>query len=95
MKIEQRIGRLDRIGQKHTVRIFNFSILGTIEERVLDVLTNRIRVFEETIGGLDPILGDVETDLRKVVPPRRCGREASVDAARILSTSRRSKPEHP
>ena len=66
MKIEQRIGRLDRIGQKQTVKIFNFSMLGTIEERVLDVLTNRIRVFEETIGGLDPILGDVETDLHKV-----------------------------
>ncbi|HEY5434203.1 MAG TPA: hypothetical protein VIK13_03120 [Candidatus Limnocylindrales bacterium] len=55
-----------RIGQKHPVRIFNFSMLGTIEERVLDVLSNRIRVFEETIGGLDPILGEVENDLRKV-----------------------------
>ena len=66
MKIEQRIGRLDRIGQKHPVKIFNFSMLGTIEERVLDVLTNRIRVFEETIGGLDPILGEVENDIRKV-----------------------------
>ena len=66
MKIEQRIGRLDRIGQKHPVKIFNFSMLGTIEERVLDVLTNRIRVFEETIGGLDPILGEVENDIGKV-----------------------------
>jgi superfamily II DNA or RNA helicase len=66
MKIEQRIGRLDRIGQKRPVMIFNFSILGTIEERVLDVLTNRIRVFEETIGGLDPILGEVESDIQRV-----------------------------
>jgi hypothetical protein len=66
MKIEQRIGRLDRIGQKHPVMIFNFSILGTIEERVLDVLSNRIKVFEETIGGLDPILGEVENDIQKV-----------------------------
>lgn len=66
MKIEQRIGRLDRIGQKHPVKIFNFSLLGTIEERVLDVLTRRIRVFEETIGGLDPILGEVENDISKV-----------------------------
>ncbi len=64
MKVEQRIGRLDRIGQKHDVRIFNFSVTGTIEERVLDVLANRIRVFEETIGGLDPILGAVESDLK-------------------------------
>jgi SNF2 family DNA or RNA helicase len=64
MKVEQRIGRLDRIGQKHDVRIFNFAVRGTIEERVLDVLANRIRVFEETIGGLDPILGAVESDLK-------------------------------
>lgn len=65
MKVEQRIGRVDRIGQKHEVRIFNFSVVDTIEERVLDVLSNRIRVFEETIGGLDPILGSVESDLKK------------------------------
>jgi SNF2 family DNA or RNA helicase len=67
MKVEQRIGRIDRIGQKHPVKIFNFSTIGTIEERVVEVLTRRIGVFEETIGGLDPILGSVEQDLRKVL----------------------------
>ena len=66
MKIEQRIGRLDRIGQKHPVVIFNFSVVGTIEERVLSVLSERIQVFEATIGGLDPILGGVESDFRAV-----------------------------
>lgn len=66
MKVEQRIGRVDRIGQKHPVKIFNFSTKSTIEERVVDVLTHRIRVFQETIGGLDPILGSVEADLRKI-----------------------------
>lgn len=66
MKIEQRIGRLDRIGQKQPVKIINFSIRGTIEERVLEVLSRRIRVFEETIGGLDPILGNVESDLQRL-----------------------------
>ena len=65
MRVEQRIGRLDRIGQRSPPWIFNFSVMGTIEERVLDVLANRIRVFEETIGGLDPILGDVESDLKR------------------------------
>ncbi|MEX2238130.1 MAG: helicase-related protein [Dehalococcoidia bacterium] len=67
MKIEQRIGRLDRIGQKYPVTIINFSVKGTVEDRVLEVLTNRIRVFEETIGGLDPILGSVEEDLKKIL----------------------------
>jgi len=66
MKVEQRIGRVDRLGQKHAVKVINFSILGTIEERVLDVLSRRIRVFEETIGGLDPILGDVSSSLRDI-----------------------------
>ena len=66
MKVEQRIGRLDRIGQTRPVKIFNFSTKGTIEERVLDVLASRIGVFKETIGGLDPILGEVESDLRKI-----------------------------
>ncbi len=66
MKVEQRIGRIDRIGQKRPVKIFNFSTVGTIEERVVDVLAERIGVFKETIGGLDPILGEVESDLRKI-----------------------------
>ena len=67
MRVEQRIGRVDRIGQENAVSIFNLWVKGTIEERVLDVLEKRIRVFEETVGGLDPILGDTETDIRKIL----------------------------
>jgi superfamily II DNA or RNA helicase len=67
MRVEQRIGRVDRIGQDHVVQIFNFRVKGTIEERVLNVLERRINVFEETVGGLDPILGDTEKDLRKIL----------------------------
>jgi SNF2 family DNA or RNA helicase len=66
MKVEQRIGRIDRIGQKHPVKIINFSTLGTIEERVVEVLSKRIGLFEQTVGGLDPILGEVERDLAKI-----------------------------
>jgi superfamily II DNA or RNA helicase len=80
MKVEQRIGRIDRIGQKHPVTIFNFSTKGTIEERVVQVLTTRIGVFKETIGGLDPILGEVESDLRKIF---QLGEE---EARRALAT---------
>jgi len=57
MRVEQRIGRLDRIGQRHVVRIQNLVAEGTIEERVERVLRERIGVFEESIGSLDPILG--------------------------------------
>ncbi|HWG63354.1 MAG TPA: helicase-related protein [Streptosporangiaceae bacterium] len=67
MKVEQRIGRVDRIGQDNVVQVFNFWVRGTVEERVLEVLDRRINVFEETVGGLDPILGDAEHDLKKIL----------------------------
>ena len=67
MRVEQRIGRVDRIGQEYAVSIFNLWVKDTIEERVLDVLENRIRVFEETVGGLDPILGDTESDITRIL----------------------------
>ena len=67
MRVEQRIGRVDRIGQEHAVSIFNLWVKDTIEERVLDVLEKRIKVFEETVGGLDPILGDTESDITKIL----------------------------
>ena len=67
MRVEQRIGRVDRIGQDHPVSIFNLWVIDTIEERILDVLEKRIKVFEETVGGLDPILGETESDIREIM----------------------------
>ena len=70
MKVEQRIGRIDRIGQTQPISIFNLWVKNTVEERVLDILENRIRLFEETVGGLDPILGDaenIESDIQKIM----------------------------
>jgi ATP-dependent helicase HepA len=59
MVVEQRIGRLDRIGQKSDkIIIFNFSVPGTIEDRIFTRLYQRIRIFEESIGDLEPILGE-------------------------------------
>lgn len=58
MNIEQRIGRIDRIGQERGVRIFNFALEGTLDGRILHVLQERVRIFEETIGVLDPIIGE-------------------------------------
>ena len=55
------------LGRLNTVQVFNFWVKGTVEERVLDVLERRINVFEETVGGLDPILGDTERDLTKIL----------------------------
>jgi superfamily II DNA or RNA helicase len=67
MKVEQRIGRVDRIGQRRTVQIWNLACKGTIEERVLDVLDTRIGLFEESVGSLEPILGTLEDDIVELV----------------------------
>ncbi|WP_375454027.1 DEAD/DEAH box helicase [uncultured Methylobacterium sp.] len=48
MKIEQRIGRVDRIGQKHIVRAINFALADTVELRVREVLEEKLaRILEE------------------------------------------------
>jgi hypothetical protein len=67
MKVEQRIGRLDRIGQKKRVRILNLFRYETVEERVHTVLNDRIRLFEESVGSLEAILGDLETEIENLL----------------------------
>jgi superfamily II DNA/RNA helicase len=60
MKVEQRIGRIDRLGQKNEkVTIVNIAARGTIEERILNRLYKRIGIFERSIGDLEPILGEM------------------------------------
>jgi len=59
MVVEQRIGRIDRIGQQaKRLVILNFVVEGSIEERVLQRLLTKIEIFKESIGEPDPILGE-------------------------------------
>ena len=59
MRVEQRIGRLDRMGQKaDRIIIFNLYLPDTIEDRILRRLHVRIGIFKESIGDLETILGD-------------------------------------
>lgn len=60
MKIEQRIGRIHRIGQEHEVMIYNFCGVGSIEEYILDILDRKINMFELVIGEIDMILGRIK-----------------------------------
>jgi superfamily II DNA or RNA helicase len=55
--IEQRIGRLHRMGQTEAVRVFNLCAKGTVEDRVLDVLDRRLHLFELVVGEMDMVLG--------------------------------------
>lgn len=60
MVIEQRIGRIDRIGQlSPKIFIINLACQGTIEARILHRLYDRIGIFEHSIGELEPILGEI------------------------------------
>ncbi len=62
--IEQRIGRIDRVGQTRPVDQYVFREKGDrLNARVVDLLSSSVRVFEETVGGLDEMLEDVEPAL--------------------------------
>jgi SNF2 family DNA or RNA helicase len=62
MQLEQRLGRLHRIGQEHEVLLTNLATAGTIEDRILTVLEAKVNLFELVVGELDMILGRVEED---------------------------------
>ncbi|MEI6621686.1 MAG: DEAD/DEAH box helicase [Actinomycetes bacterium] len=62
MQIEQRLGRLHRIGQQHDVILTNLAAAGTIEDHILRILETKINLFELVIGELDMILGRIEDD---------------------------------
>lgn len=62
MAIEQRIGRIDRIGQKLDVFIFNLVTRGTLEEQVLILLDEKIAMFKLVVGKVGAILGGLEED---------------------------------
>jgi len=62
MKIEQRVGRLSRIGQTRDVHVFNFVATETLEAAVLHLLEAKIAMFELVIGEIDVILGNLDEE---------------------------------
>jgi SNF2 family DNA or RNA helicase len=62
MRIEQRIGRLSRIGQTHDVYVFNLVAADTVEAAVLHLLEAKLSMFELVIGEIDMILGNLEDE---------------------------------
>jgi superfamily II DNA or RNA helicase len=62
MTIEQRIGRIHRIGQTRDVFIFNLAARGTLEEQVLRILDEKINMFELVVGEIGEILGEMEDE---------------------------------
>lgn len=62
MKIEQRIGRLSRIGQTQDVYVFNLVAAHTVEASVLHLLEAKLNLFELVIGEIDMILGNLDEE---------------------------------
>ena len=62
MRIEQRVGRLSRIGQTRDIEIFNLVTAGTVEEAVLHLLQAKLNLFELVIGEIDMILGNLDEE---------------------------------
>jgi len=62
MAIEQRIGRIDRIGQQREVFVFNLAMRDTVEDQVLAILDEKINMFELVVGEVGAILGELDED---------------------------------
>lgn len=89
MRVEQRIGRIDRIGQEAPiVKILNLYMHGTIEEDAYYTLRHRIGAFEEVIGPLQPILAEMPRIFRRLAR----GEIELAEARRLLDEAARAQP---
>lgn len=72
MRVEQRIGRIDRFGQQSPkVLIFNFVTPGTVEERVFMRCYERLGIFRDTVGDLEEVLGETVQALNRLAADPR------------------------
>lgn len=62
MSVEQRIGRLDRIGQKRDIYVYSFATKGTMEESIVDLIINKMCCVGLVIGELPIILFNLGLD---------------------------------
>jgi ERCC4-related helicase len=92
MRVEQRIGRIDRIGQAAPeVTILNLYVRDTIEQDTYETLKERIHAFEEVVGPLQPILAEMPRIFRKVAQ----GDIELQEARRLLDEAARMRPSVP
>ena len=67
MRIEQRIGRIDRVGQQsETVAIYNFITPGTVDAEIYERCLLRIGIFNESLGENEEILGEITSRIRDI-----------------------------
>lgn len=85
MRVEQRIGRIDRLGQQYEhISIINLHYRDTVEADVYAALRNRIQLFETFVGGLQPILSRLPKAIRDVTLSQ--GDERDREAAALIDS---------
>lgn len=98
MRVEQRIGRVHRIGQeRENVVILNLAVADTIEDHVLQILYEKIKLFEVAIGEMDLILSDVneaggiEKRIMDIILGTDSDEEVKADLEKVEQEIERSK----
>jgi ATP-dependent helicase HepA len=86
MKIEQRIGRIDRKGQKSpSVSIYNLITPGTVDADIYERCLLRIGVFNQSIGGSEEILGNITTQINQVADNYRLSPEEQRQKLEVIA----------
>jgi superfamily II DNA or RNA helicase/Tfp pilus assembly protein PilE len=100
MRVEQRIGRVHRIGQESSnVVILNLAVADTIEDYVLQVLYEKIKLFEVAIGEMDLILSDIdesgglEKRILDIILETKSDKEVKESLAKVEREVRKSKEQ--
>jgi superfamily II DNA or RNA helicase len=95
MKVEQRIGRIDRIGQTSpSIEILNLIAENTIEEMVYQRLYVRLGIIKQTLGDFEPILGEIVRDLEMLLAnPALTPEQREDELERALQAAERRKQE--
>ena len=62
MRIEQRVGRLHRLGQTGTIQVVNLCLTGSLEDHLLTILDEKLNMFELVVGEIEMILGPLEEE---------------------------------
>ena len=97
MRVEQRIGRIDRLGQQaDKISVRNLFYKETIDSRIHDRLFERLRIFEGTLGAIEPVLGDMIKELtrdlfsKQLTPEEE---EQRIDQTRLALENKRRDEE--
>lgn len=97
MRVEQRIGRIDRIGGLPKVEVFNYFYRDTVEQRIYEGLAEDIDWFESVVGPARPVLGQIESIIEDAAmrgndSTREAGIKEAIDQVRMSLETAREQP---